>query len=145
MSRRSGQAYSQDLRDRVVAAVDGGMSAYQVAPLFQVSVSYIYKALIRRRTTGETGARPQCNHVRAKLGDHEAALAAEVCRRPDATIGELRAWVLETHGISISHAAMWKALDRLGLTFKKSRSGRPSRTARTSRPPASAGARSSPA
>lgn len=49
-----GRAYCQDLRDRVIAAVDGGAGAYAIAPLFQVSVSYIYKALGRRRATGET-------------------------------------------------------------------------------------------
>ena len=48
-----GVAYSQDLRDRVMAAVDGGLSVYSAAPLFRVSVSYIYKALGRRRATGE--------------------------------------------------------------------------------------------
>ena len=36
-----GVAYSQDLRDRVMAAVDGGLSVYAAAPLFRVSVSYI--------------------------------------------------------------------------------------------------------
>ena len=42
-----GKPYSQDLRERVIAAVDTGTGAYVAAPLFQVSVSYIYKALIR--------------------------------------------------------------------------------------------------
>ena len=50
---RQGQSYSEDLRARVLAAVDGGMAARAAAELFRVSVSYIYKALIRRRRTGE--------------------------------------------------------------------------------------------
>src|SRR6266849_3309125 len=49
-----GKPYSQDLRERVMAAVDSGTGAYTVAPLFRVSVSYIYKVLGRRRATGET-------------------------------------------------------------------------------------------
>jgi transposase len=53
-----GKPYSQDLRERVIAAVDTGTGAYVAAPPFQVSVSYIYKALIRRRKTGEVTARP---------------------------------------------------------------------------------------
>ena len=36
-----GVAYSQDLRDRVMAAVDGGLGVYAAVPLFRVSVSYI--------------------------------------------------------------------------------------------------------
>jgi len=67
MSWRRGQAYAQHLRDRVLAAVDRGMEVYQAAPLFQVSVSWIYKALARRRDSGETTARPQINHVPPKL------------------------------------------------------------------------------
>ena len=41
-----GQSYSEDLRGRVLAAVDGGMAARAAAKLFRVSVSYIYEALI---------------------------------------------------------------------------------------------------
>jgi transposase len=40
-----GRAYSQDLRERVMAAVDSGTGAYAVASIFRVSVSYIYKLL----------------------------------------------------------------------------------------------------
>ena len=56
MGWRRGQSYSEDLRARVLAAVDGGMAARAAAALFRVSVSYIYKALIRRRRTGEVSA-----------------------------------------------------------------------------------------
>ena len=40
-----GRAYSQDLRERVMAAVDSGTGAYAAAAVFRVSVSYVYKAL----------------------------------------------------------------------------------------------------
>jgi len=49
MAWTRGQAYSQDLRDRVLAAVDSGVAVRQAAPTFQASISYIYKALIRHR------------------------------------------------------------------------------------------------
>jgi len=67
MGWRSGQAYSQDLREHVLAAVDAGMAVREVATLFRVSISYIYKAMIRRRCTGETAARSQHGHVGQKL------------------------------------------------------------------------------
>src|ERR1700719_1765246 len=51
MGWRSGQAYSQDLRERILAAVDAGMSVREAATVFRVSISYIYKAMIRRRRT----------------------------------------------------------------------------------------------
>jgi hypothetical protein len=51
-----GKLYSQDLRERVIAAVDTGTGAYVAAPLFRVSASYIYKTLIRRRTARHSSA-----------------------------------------------------------------------------------------
>ena len=81
MAWKSGQSYSSDLRSRVLAAIDGGCRAKSVARQFQVSVSYIYKALGRRRASGETEARPQRNRQRLKLAAYHAAIAAEVARR----------------------------------------------------------------
>jgi len=99
---RRGQAYSQDLRGRVLAAVDDGTAAREVAVLFKVSVSYVYKALIRRRETGEQTARPQRSHQSFKLAPFEDAIRAEVLRRADATLEELRHWLAETHGVEVS-------------------------------------------
>ena len=132
MAWKSGQSYSGDLRGRVLAAIDGGGSAKATAQLFQVSVSYIYKALGRRAATGETEARPQRNRQTLKLADHHAAIAVEVALRPDVTLDELRAWLLATHQVEASLGLMHQTLARLGLTRKKSRGGPRSRTGPTS-------------
>ena len=132
MAWKSGQSYSSDLRSRVLAAIDGGGAAKAVARQFQVSISYVYKALGRRSATGETEARPQRNRQTLKLAVHHAAIAAEVARRPDVTLEELRAWLLATHQVKASLGLMHKTLVRLGLTLKKSRDGRRSRIGRTS-------------
>jgi len=124
---KSGQSYSTDLRSRVLAAIDGGSAAKAVAELFQVSVSYIDKALARRAATGEIEARPQRNRQELKLAAHHDAIAAEVARRPDVTLEELRAWLLGNHQVAASLGLMHKTLVRLGLTLKKSRAGRKSR------------------
>jgi transposase len=115
-----------------LAAIDGGSPAKSVAQLFQVSVSYIYKALARREATGETEARPQRNRQELKLAAHHGAIAAEVASRPDITLEELRAWLLNTHQVAASLGLMHKTLARLGLTLKKSRGSRRSRTGATS-------------
>jgi transposase len=118
MAWKSGQSYSTDLRSWVLAAIDGGSRAKAVAQPFQVSVSYIYKALARREATGETEARPQRNRQTLKLNQHHDAIAAEVTRRPDVTLEELRAWLLATHGVTASLGLMHRTLARLGLTLK---------------------------
>jgi transposase len=132
MSRKRGQAYSQDLRERVMRAVDGGLGVYAAAPLFGVSVSYIYKALGRRRSTGETTVRAQRGHQAPALAAYHTAIMDRVASHPDETIDELRAWLLNSHGVSASTGGMWNTLDRLGLTFKKRRSTPASRSGPTS-------------
>jgi transposase len=140
MSWRSGQAYSQDLRDRVLAAVDGGLRVREAAPLFRVSISYIYKALERRALTGETKPSARGGLQRPPvLSGHEAALLTHLRANPDATLAELRRWLFETRGVSISVGALWNGLDRLGWTLKKSRSMRRSRSVPTSLQPAPRG------
>lgn len=131
MSWRRGRAYSQDLRERILGLVDGGMGAYAVAALLRVSVSWIYKALARRRSTGEASARPQRNHVRPKLADLYDAIRAELSARPDLTLTELRDWLAARHGVSISRGVLCTTLAKLDLPRKKRRCGRPSRTAPT--------------
>jgi transposase len=129
MAWRRGRALGQDLRDRVLA--DAGRPARAVAARFGVSVSYVVKARQRLRDTGEACARPQRNRVAPRLAPHHEALRVEVAARPSATVRELRAWLAAAHGAVVGHAAMWRTLDRLGLTRKKSRSGRRSGTGRT--------------
>ena len=144
MNWQRGRCYGQDLRDKMFAAIDRGMAAEAVAAAFTVSVSWIYKAVGRRRQTGETTARAQRCHVRGKLDAYHAALRAQVAAVPDMTIAELRAWLLETYGMSVSHAVMWETLRRLKLTLKKRPGTPPSRSVPTSRPHARNGVLCSP-
>ena len=145
MAWRQGQSYSEDLRGRVLAAVDGGMAARAAARVFRVSVSYIYKALIRRRRTGEVSASSRRGHRPRKLTPaQETALAEQITAHPDLTLAALQAWLLTEHGVRLSNGAMWSAVARLGLSFKKRRSAPPSRTGRTLPRGAGSGERHSP-
>lgn len=121
MGWRPGQSYSQDLRDRVLAAVDGGMSVREAAVIFKVSVAYIYKARIRRRLTGEAGINPNRGRPPRKVSPaQELALAAHIRSRPGITLAQAQAWLLAEHSIELSTGAMWNTVRRLGLSFKKS-------------------------
>jgi transposase len=129
MEWRRGRAYGQDLRDKMFAVIDRGIEPVEVAETFTVSVSWIYKALGRRRATGEMTARPQRCHVPGKLDLHHDEIRARVAAAPDMTIAELRGWLRTARGISVSHAVMWEALKRLGLSLKKRPSMPPSKNA----------------
>ena len=117
--------YSQDLRDRVLAAGDRGMPTKQIAKMFEVSPAWVRRLKQRRRETGETAPRPMGGATVIKID--MARLAELVKEQPDATLRELR----ERLGIVCAESAVCMALKRLGLSFKKRRSTRPSRTGRT--------------
>ncbi len=91
-SWRRGQSYSQDLRERVLAAED--LSARQAAERFGVSVSYVVKARQRRARLGEMKPGAQRCWVPHKLAAHHTAIAVHVRQHQDATLAELRAWLL---------------------------------------------------
>ena len=122
------KAYSTDLRERVVAACDAGdATRAKIAARFSVSVAWIRKLLRQRRQTGSIAPRP---HGGGRAPAFDAAAAARlreaVRADDDATLEELA----RAAGVSCCPSAVHRALVRLGITRKKSRGGRPSRTAR---------------
>jgi transposase len=97
------------------------MAVRQAAATFQVSIAYIYKALIRRRLTGDAGISPNRGRPPRKLSpEHELVLATHIRSRPGITLAQAQSWLLAEHGIDLSTGAMWNAAKRLGLSFKKS-------------------------
>jgi transposase len=123
------RAYSIDLRERVVTACDArDGTREQIAARFSVSVSWIRKLIRRRRQTGSIAPKPR-GGGRAPAFDAEAGrrLREAVRADDDATLEELA----RAAGVSCCASAVHRALERLGLTRKKSRGGRPSRTARS--------------
>jgi transposase len=123
-----GAAYSQDLRDRVIAARDGGMKTKRVAELFRVSSSWVRRVMQRRREHGERSPRPRGGATVVKIDLDQLRRLVE--EQPDATAKELHARL----GTACSVSAVDMALRRAGLSFKKRRCTPPSRTGPTSRP-----------
>lgn len=116
---RRGKPYSQDLRERVFAAFDAGEAVGEIAEALRVSVSYVSKAVGRRRDAGETSARPQKCHVLPKLAGLYNAIHDKMKAQPDSTLAEMRRWLSETHKVSASAGLMHSTLVKLGLTLKK--------------------------
>lgn len=126
-----GKAYPQELRERVLVAFDEGCRVGQIALRFKVSVSYVSKVIGRREKSGETTARPQINHVPAKLADHQGAIQRKLASETDMTLAELRDWLAKDHHVSVSLRVIHKTLGRMRVTRKKSFSTPPSRIGRT--------------
>ena len=122
MAWRRGQAYGQDLRDRVLAC--GDLTLAQAAARFDVSRSYVSKVRARLRELGDASPGPQHNHVPLRLEPLMGVLRVQIDARPDAKLRELRSWLESTHGIRVSHPVLWKVVARLGLTLKKTPPGR---------------------
>jgi len=125
------KAYSQDLRERVVRAVDRGeQTQQQIAERFGVSTAWIKKLIRQRRETGSIAPKPHGGGMPAKYrGKTLERLQRELAAQPDATLEELR----DRTRVPASIMAVFRALERLGAHRKKSRSGRPSKIGRTSR------------
>ena len=120
-------AYSMDLRERVLKDVDAGLKTAAVARTYAVSSAWVRRLKQRRAATGEVGPRAQ-RHGRVPAAvTHAEAIREAVRQAPDATLDEYR----RRFHLPLSRAALARALVVLGLTRKKSRSGRASRTAPT--------------
>jgi transposase len=82
---------SLDLRERIVAAVEGGSSIRAAARRFAVSPSAAIKLMQRVRATGSAAPARYGGHRRPLLAPHEADLRRLVAGRPDVTLaGERR-------------------------------------------------------
>jgi transposase len=136
-----GAAYSQDLRDRVLVAYDRGMASKQIADLFAVSRAWVRRVKQRRRESGQISPKPM-GGLRVVKIDLEQ-LRSLVSQTPDATIKELHRQ-LQRHGTRCCESAVGMALGRLGFSFKKRRSMRPSRIDRTLTSAARSGKKGNP-
>jgi transposase len=117
-------AYSEDLRERVVAAVDAAEGTQQeIAKRFRVSARWIRKMLALRATTGSVAPKPKSGGRKLLIqGEKADALQVALRNKPDATLQEL----CEVTRFDGCLMTVWRALRRLNVTRKKSRSGRKS-------------------
>jgi putative transposase len=121
--------YSQDLRERAVAAVKEGKSRREAARLFNLGASTVINWVRRDLETGSSAAKPMGGDHRSRLtGEHRAWLLDRVAMMPDLTLEELRA-ELKQRGISVGYGTVWRFFEREEITFKKNRARRRARAA----------------
>ena len=111
--------YPADFRDRLLRALDAGLTRTEAARTFGVTERTIRRWQQQRRTTGDVAHKPRLG--RRRIGPTaEPALRAQVAADPDATLAEhCVRWAAE-QGTSLSRATMSRALVRLGWPLKKS-------------------------
>lgn len=110
--------YSNDLRERVVAAVGSGRPCREVASLFGVSVASVVKWSQRHRVTGSAAARPMGGRRKSLLEPHRAFLIARLAAVPDLTMPAL-ASELAALGVVVHPVTIWRLVRSQGLRFKK--------------------------
>ena len=114
-------AYSRDLRERIVRAVEAGQAQAVVARTFQVSLSTVKRYAAQHRTTGSLAAKRQARQQPRITAAHHPALLAQLAVQPDATLAEHGHTWAQTQGVQVSVPTMWRAIARVGWTPKKSR------------------------
>ncbi len=113
---------SIDLRERLITAVEGGMSRRSAAKRFGVAASTAIKWVDQWRWTGHVRPRPQGGDKRShRIETHAEEILALIEETPDITLAEIAGLLDEAHGLKVAQSTVWRLLDRHGMTFKKNR------------------------
>ena len=112
------KAYSGDLRERVIEAVEAGESCREAGERFEISASSSVRWLQRWHESGSAEPKPRGGSV-SPLEKFAGQVLALMAEQPDLTLEEAVA-ELRRRRIQTSRSSLWRFLDRHGITFKKS-------------------------
>lgn len=116
------RALSDDLRVRLVSAVDAGMSRRAAAERFGVAISTAVKWVQQWRREGHVRAKAKGGDTRShRLEAYGEEIIALIEETPHITLAEIAAHLDETHGVKAAQSSIWRLLDRRGWTYKKNR------------------------
>lgn len=111
-------AYSQDLRDRVLRALDRGEGPTEIARRFEVSRVWVHQVRKRLQKEGKRSSLPMGGYRKSRIADMEPQIRAWIKKEADLTLAEM-CGRLEEHGVTIKVPALWHQLDKWKLTLKK--------------------------
>ena len=113
------KAYSQDVRAKVLRAVDQGKPRREIVDMFGVSRASLKRSLKQRRETGKVLPKPIPGRPSKNYAPSASGLVAQLQVHPDVILEEhCRLWE-EAHGMQVSTSTMSRAIRRLGWTRKK--------------------------
>ena len=127
------QAYSQDLRDRVLNALEKGDAPAAIARRFEVSRIWVYQVRERFEKHGERDSRKMGGHLVSKADVAKDDIMAWIAAEPGLTLEDLVARLAQRRSISMRVHALWHRLNKWGLTFKKNSARQRTRSSRRAR------------
>jgi transposase len=110
--------YSQDLRERVIEAIESGQTQSAVAKLLKISRRTIVGYIDLWRSTGQIAPKKFGGHKKHKLAEHADTVKALIKAEPDRTLAELQAALAESK-IKVSKSALDRFLKASKITYKK--------------------------
>ena len=113
------RAYSEDLRARVVRAVEQGKQPREVAKIFDMSITSVRRFVRQKRKQGHLRSQLPPGRPRTLSVEHEAALTEQVKVHQDASLKEHTKLLEEATGQQVSLMTVQRTLLRLGITRKK--------------------------
>lgn len=113
------RAYSQDVRERVLRAVDQGHPRAKIIQLFGVSRASIKRYLKQRREEGHVRPKAIPGRPPKKRAQVQASVISQLQAHGDVTLEQHCAMWEQTHGERVSRWTMSRAIKRLGWTRKK--------------------------
>jgi len=116
-----GWAYGIDLRQRVVDAIEGGLSHRDAAERFSVAVSTAGNWHRLWRATGSARPGKQGQPGGSKLDAYEGSILAMVEAAPDIALHEIAERLAHEHGVRVVPSTVWLFFEKRGITFKKRR------------------------
>jgi transposase len=126
------KTYGEDLRGRVLAAVEGGMSRRAAAERFKVGISTAINWVRAWREDGRSAAKPKGGDTRShRIEAHREAILSAIEAQKDITLAELASLLAQDQGVRVGASTVHRFLVRHRITLKKSRRTRASRNART--------------
>lgn len=126
-----GWAYGIDLRQRVVDAIEGGLTHSQAAQRFCVAISTAGNWHRLWRSTGSARPGRQGPPRHSKLDAYEADILAMVEEHRDIALYEIADRLAKEHGVRAAPSTVWHFFDRRAIIFKKRRHMRASNSAAT--------------
>lgn len=114
-----GKPYSLDLRERVVAAIEGGMSTRAAAARFSIGIATAGAWARLKRATGEVRPAKQGKPKGSVLDAHTDFILDVLKKAPDTTLDEMVERLREERAVTVVRTAVWKFLDRHEQTHKK--------------------------